>query len=96
MTADQLSQLLDELGKRLGPSGEHVFALAVRQVYIDNILQVVLCGLGLLGLAIGTVAGARRVNKAFDEVFCKDLPWLLHVKGWQFDPFLKPKKAFTP
>lgn len=44
----------------------------------------------------GLYRAAKEFNQAFDEVFCKDRPWLHHVKGWQFDPFLKPKKAATP
>jgi len=42
MTADELSRILDELGKRLGPTGRHVFDLAVRQVYIDAIIGIVI------------------------------------------------------
>ena len=35
MNATDLSSTFDELGKRLGPAGQHVFELAVRQVYVD-------------------------------------------------------------
>ena len=53
MTADELARILDELGQRLGPTGEYVFALAVRQVYIDALI-----GLGVFAalLVIGLVA----------------------------------------
>lgn len=46
MNPDDLARILDELGQRLGPTGEYVFALAVRQVYIDSVLSV-LTGVGL-------------------------------------------------
>ena len=41
MTADDLAKVLDELGKRIGPAGEYVFGLAVRQVYIDAATSIV-------------------------------------------------------
>lgn len=44
----------------------------------------------------GLYRAAEEFNEAFDKVFCKDRPWLYQVPGWQFDPFLKPKKALTP
>ena len=40
MSADDLVRLLDELGQRLGPTGEYVFALAVRQVYVDAAIYI--------------------------------------------------------
>lgn len=52
MSADELTRLLDELGKRLGPTGSHVFELAVRQVYVNAgtaiVFAVVVLGLGLV------------------------------------------------
>lgn len=50
MNADDLARILDELGRRLGPTGQHVFELAVRQVYLDAI------GWGIFGGAL-MVAG---------------------------------------
>ena len=60
MNPDDLAQILDDLGHRLGPTGEYVFALAVRQVYIDGALSV---GLGLLCTAVAVVItlGCRRL-----------------------------------
>ncbi len=65
MNTDDLARLLDELGQRLGPTGEYVFQLAVRQVYVNAILSI---GLWLAlviarrarppGVALG---GGRRV-----------------------------------
>jgi hypothetical protein len=56
MNADELTRLLDELGTRLGPTGEYVFGLAVRQVYINAVTSVVLLG---VALAVGALAGPR-------------------------------------
>lgn len=55
MSADQLSAFLDELGKRLGPAGSHVFDLAVRQQLIAGAIETLV---GLLILAGGIVAFA--------------------------------------
>lgn len=59
MNADDLAKILDELGQRLGPTGEHVFQLAVRQVYIDAGLSLVVNGVGLLFLIGFVVAAAK-------------------------------------
>jgi hypothetical protein len=48
MSPDDLARILDELGRRLGPAGEHVFALAVRQ----QIIEGTLLGIGGLILVI--------------------------------------------
>ena len=53
MNPDDLAQILDELGSRLGPTGEYVFALAVRQVYINGIAWAV-CGAVLIALGAWT------------------------------------------
>lgn len=54
MTATQLAQILDELGQRLGPTGQHVWELAIRQVYIEGFLLLA-GGIGLLAVAgLGT------------------------------------------
>lgn len=54
MNPDDLAKILDELGKRLGPTGEHVFELAVRQVYINaataTLLLVVFVGINVLAV----------------------------------------------
>jgi hypothetical protein len=47
MSADELGRILDELGRRLGPAGEHVFALAVRQVYIDGAMSMLAAAVSL-------------------------------------------------
>ena len=63
MNADDLAKILDELGQRLGPTGEHVFQLAVRQVYIDAVVNVVV--LILVGVAF--FALASRCRAALEE-----------------------------
>lgn len=50
MTAEQLGALLDELGKRLGPTGSHVFDLAVRQALIEGVVSTIGFVLGLVAL----------------------------------------------
>jgi hypothetical protein len=39
---DDLARILDDLGERLGPTGEYLFELAVRQVYIEAATAAVL------------------------------------------------------
>lgn len=62
MTADQLAQLLDELGKRLGPAGEHVYQLTVRQVVIESLLWGCL-GLFLVALSVPALIAMRRSDR---------------------------------
>lgn len=51
MTPDQLAQILDDLGKRLGPTGQHVFELAVRQVYINaGVATVMVLATAIVGI----------------------------------------------
>lgn len=54
MNPDDIARILDDLGERIGPAGEYVFALAVRQVYIDGVLNI---GLGLLCIPVAVVVG---------------------------------------
>ena len=63
MNADELAKILDELGQRLGPTGEYVFALAVRQAYIEGWTFVgvaVLFGLATLVGVIGSAVSIVR------------------------------------
>ena len=59
MNADDLAKILDELGRRLGPTGEYVFQLAVRQVIISSALGAAVSAIGLIALAIAIAAGLR-------------------------------------
>ena len=55
MKPEDIAKILDDLGQRLGPSGEYVFGLAVRQVYVNGIAAFVMFGsLVALGLIIGS------------------------------------------
>jgi hypothetical protein len=38
VTADEIARILDVLGEKLGPAGERVYALALRQMFIDGII----------------------------------------------------------
>lgn len=53
MNADEITRLLDELGKRLGPAGEHVFELAVRQQVIVSTMWLI--GASLVALICLTI-----------------------------------------
>lgn len=64
MTATDLSALLDELGRRLGPAGSHVFDLAVRQQLISGGVQVFV---GLVILIGGVLAHRLYVKNAKDN-----------------------------
>ncbi len=53
MDADEIGQILDELGERLGPAGEYVFQLAVRQQLISGwIALAIFSVLFLLGTCL--------------------------------------------
>jgi len=41
LTPEQLTQLLDELGQRLGPTGEHVFRIAVGYQITSSMMWVI-------------------------------------------------------
>lgn len=59
MNPDDLARILDELGRRLGPAGEHVFELAVRQVYVDAVAS----GVFLLVVVALTVWALPRIER---------------------------------
>lgn len=91
MNPDDLARILDELGKRLGPAGEHVFELAIRQVVIDAVITLAWAVPLLIATAITTylvgrwTIGAYRKEKAEEDprayhsvdVFPYALSWLL-------------------
>lgn len=49
MNPEDLARILDDLGERLGPAGEYAFSLAVRQVFIDGAMGLVV---GLVGVVV--------------------------------------------
>ena len=62
MNPDDLARILDELTSRLGPGGEYVFGLAVRQKIIEGIVGLSLI-LVLIGIAVVVSLVARwRIN----------------------------------
>jgi len=80
MNPDDLARILDELGRRLGPAGEHVFALAVRQVYIDAAIAMVFLSIPLVVLA----ATARRVyhwQQDGDSYSDREITTIFYVVG---------------
>jgi hypothetical protein len=57
VTPDDLARILDDLGERLGPAGEHAFALAVQHAAISAWLGVIAGSLLLiLGVAVVVLA----------------------------------------
>lgn len=51
MNAAEIARILDMLGERLGPTGQYVFALAVRQQFIEGVMAAAVLAL-ILGLAV--------------------------------------------
>ena len=76
MNADDLAKILDELGQRLGPTGEYVVQLAVRQVYVEAIVTIV--ATALLAVA-GLVVGPRiyRWYEADEPYGIREMPTLV-------------------
>lgn len=75
MTPEQIEQILDMLVEKLGPIGEHVWSVFVRQVYVEAIFEGVigiLFLLAALGFLAGGVWSAKRYAKAKAESSCYD------------------------
>lgn len=70
MNPDDITRILDELGNRLGPAGQHAFELAVRYKVTDAIV-----GIGFwAGLAVLAAIGLRKLwTKEFDDPMDRDL-----------------------
>lgn len=81
MNPDDLVKILDELGRRLGPTGEYVFALAVRQVYIDSLVTLTtttLIAVGVVALVLYFVRLTRRLYATENnDVFPYVMAWFL-------------------
>lgn len=80
MTPEQMTQLLDDLGKRLGPTGQHVFELATRQVYINGVICMTLAVLLFAG-AIMTVVIALLYHRSQLARYEKD-----KENAWSHEP----------
>lgn len=69
MNPDDLAKILDDLSRRLGPAGQHVFDLAVRQVIIDSVIGIVFGVLFIVVFLIVAridIAQAREHGDLFD------------------------------
>ena len=76
---DDLARILDELASRLGPGGEYVFGLAVRQALIDGIIGTVVGTVILLAavVGIGKAIGLSRSQLADNTEFMDvAFPWV--------------------
>ena len=72
MNADDLGKILDELGQRLGPAGEHVYSVLVKQAQLVGAVQLalgmVLVILGMVAVAVITkLAQADQARRADDD-----------------------------
>jgi hypothetical protein len=66
VTPEQVLQLIDSLAQRLGPAGQHVFELAVRETIIGGIMRLI-AGLVLLAMAAALFAASRHFYRAASE-----------------------------
>ena len=89
MNAEELAKILDELGERLGPTGEYVFSLAVRQVTLEGwflFVPLVFIGLVFLATAIGIVVAWLRdkisASSESDAFFVAALCGIMGVLFW--------------
>jgi hypothetical protein len=82
MTADQISQFLDQLGQKIGPAGNHVFELMVRQQYINGFESLLIAGVVIV-LTTLIVLRLRTYGKATSDNEVKEMvttaTWLLPV-----------------
>jgi hypothetical protein len=62
---DDIARILDDLGNRLGPAGEYVFALSVRYVVTDAILGL---AFGAIAAVIAVVAARWASRQQYEEV----------------------------
>jgi Ca2+/Na+ antiporter len=74
MTADEIIRLLDELQRRLDGPGRYVFDLAVRQVFLDGVLSLVV-GLVLLLAAAFALRWSYRTHTR-DVEANKERDWM--------------------
>ena len=66
MTPEQVEQIIEMLAEKLGPLGEHVWAIYVRQVYISvigDMIGAVIFLLAALGFLLGGIWCARRYTR---------------------------------
>lgn len=66
MTPDQITQLLDQLGQRLGPTGQHAFELAVRYTITNAAIGFLFGLLLLVATAIFWIVVRRNRERLHD------------------------------
>ena len=77
MNPDDLARILDELGRRLGPAGEHVFALAVRQQIINGVFGVIAALILMIVGVVFVVVGRRQIDSDGFEWFAGGVAWII-------------------
>lgn len=87
MNAEDLAAILDELGRRLGPTGEYVFRLAVQRVIVSSALSSLAAVLCLVGFGAFIVV-AYRSYRGFDRTMktggYRDREWMMDGPGFFF------------
>ena len=81
MNPDDIARILDDLGQRLGPTGEYVFSLAVRQVYIDALIATVFLVLPVVACAVILPRTYRWVMDAPDSYSSREIAGVLTFAG---------------
>jgi hypothetical protein len=80
MNPDDLARILDDLGERLGPTGEYVFGLAVRQSLINGVTCLVL---GVVAVVAGyRLVGWLRRFATEDKALAATKPY--HTTSYEF------------
>jgi hypothetical protein len=102
MTADDIAKILDELGKRLGPAGDHLFALTARQVQIEAITSIA----GVILLILATIvlsliayfswkSGYRLEARLISESEAAGALWDTKYAEWARDSTDKSRYAYS-
>lgn len=84
MNPDEMGQLLDELGKRLGPAGEHVWSLAVQWQSVMGLIGLIAGLLILIAVPVFLRIVWRVTRDSYDKdarVFASMVAVLVVVAG---------------
>lgn len=71
METDEIVQLLDELGRRIGPYGEAAWGILVKQAVIEGLTSVIFSSIMLAVLVAIGIAGARWARQAWRREMAK-------------------------
>lgn len=66
MSSDEIVTLLDELGRRLGPAGQHVLELGTRQIITSSIVWIITAIAVVIACFLGIRWGWRAWNNSED------------------------------